>query len=61
MSHERPWRGVRLLSGVGLLESCQIGEDLSAVLFGIYVEISFANDAFGIDEEGVARGKFGDA
>jgi hypothetical protein len=44
-----------------LLELRQIGEDFGAVLFGVHVEIGLADDAGGIDEKGVACGKFGDA
>ena len=43
-----------------LLELRQIRQDLGAVLFGVHVEIGLANDAMGIDEEGMTRGKFGD-
>src|SRR6266702_2888873 len=31
------------------------------MFFGVHVEISFADEAFGVDEKGMARGKFGDA
>ena len=44
-----------------LLKLRQIGEDFGAVFFGVDAEIGFANDAGGIDEKGVAGGKFGDA
>ncbi len=44
-----------------LLELRQIGEDFGAVFFGVDVEIGFADDAGGINEESVAGGKFGDA
>jgi hypothetical protein len=54
-------RLVRLLRGVGLLEPRQVGEDFSAVFFRVDVEIGFADNAGGIDEEGVARGKPSDA
>ncbi len=43
-----------------LLELRQIRQDLGAVLFGVHVEIGLANDAMGIDEKGMTRGKFGD-
>src|SRR5438552_4821726 len=44
-----------------LLELSEIGEDFGAVFFGVHVEIGFADDALGIDEEGMAGGEFGDA
>src|SRR6266705_4843131 len=31
------------------------------MFFGVHVEISFADEAFGVDKKGMARGKFGDA
>ena len=43
------------------LELSEIGEDFGAVFFGAHVEISFSDDAAGIDEESMAGGKFGDA
>src|SRR5712664_4256763 len=43
------------------LELRQIVENFRAVLPGVDVEIVFADDAVGIDEKGVARGKFPDA
>ncbi len=46
---------------MSLLELGQISEDFGAVFFRVYVEIGFADDACGIDEEGVASGEFGDA
>ena len=44
-----------------LLKLRKIGEDFGAVFFSVYAEIGFADDAGGIDEKGVAGGKFGDA
>jgi hypothetical protein len=44
-----------------LLELRQIREDFGAVFFGVHVKINSADDAIGINEKGVARGKFGDA
>ena len=44
-----------------LLELGQIRENFGAVFFGVDVEIGFADDAIGIDEKGMARGKFCDA
>ena len=44
-----------------LLELGKIGEDLGAVLISVHVEVGFADDAGGIDEESVAGGKFSDA
>ena len=44
-----------------LLELRQIRKDFAAVIFSVYVEISFTDDASGIDEKGVAGGKFGNA
>jgi len=38
----------------------QVGEDFGAVFFGVDAEIGLANDACGIDEEGVSGGEFGD-
>src|SRR5260370_21014893 len=39
-----------------LLELRQIGKHFGAVFFRVHVEIGFADDAGGIDEEGVAGG-----
>ena len=54
-----------MVTGLGLarslLELRQIRKDFGAVIFGVYVEIGFADDAIGIDEKGMAGGKFGDA
>jgi len=51
----------RLLYLWRLLELRQIRQDLGAVLFGVHVKIGLANDAMGIDEKGMTRGKFGDS
>src|SRR5260370_5154200 len=39
----------------------EVREGLGAVFFGVHVERSFADEAFGVDKKGMARGKFGDA
>ncbi len=50
----------RLFLACGLLKLRQVGEDFGAVFFGVDAEIGLANDACGIDEEGVSGGEFGD-
>jgi hypothetical protein len=50
-----------LLCGWRLLELRQIRQHFRAVFFGVHVEINFSDDAMGIDEKGMARGKFRDA
>lgn len=47
--------------GRGRLELCEVGEEFGAVFVGIYAHVGLSNGAGGIDEKGVAGGKFGDA